>query len=84
MLIFALRSEGYWPNHQAVTWRVEQGGIGTIDDTGLYTAPRSIYGAPFHVVATSHRCSPCVFSMIQPHFQFPFALCSFSAQFALI
>jgi hypothetical protein len=40
-------------SNQAVTWRVEQGGLGTIDNTGLYTAPRDASGGPFHVVATS-------------------------------
>jgi galactose oxidase-like protein/Big-like domain-containing protein len=40
-------------SNQAVTWSVEQNGLGTIDSTGLYTAPRGASGGPFHVVATS-------------------------------
>jgi Bacterial Ig-like domain (group 2) len=40
-------------SNQAVTWSLEQGGLGTIDSTGLYTAPRNASGGPFHVVATS-------------------------------
>jgi len=40
-------------SNQAVTWSVEQSGLGTIDSTGLYTAPRDASGGPFHVVATS-------------------------------
>jgi WD40 repeat protein len=37
---------------QSVIWSIEQG-IGSIDATGLYTAPRDAYGGPFHVVAAS-------------------------------
>ncbi len=40
-------------SNQGVTWSVEQGGLGTIDSTGLYTAPRDSSGGPFHIVATS-------------------------------
>src|SRR2546425_6374002 len=39
-------------SNQAVTWSVEDN-FGTIDSTGLYTAPRDASGGPFHVVATS-------------------------------
>jgi hypothetical protein len=39
-------------SNQAVTWSV-QDNFGTIDSTGLYTAPRDGYGGPFHVIATS-------------------------------
>ena len=37
---------------QAVTWSIEQG-VGTIDSTGLYTAPFNSSGAAFRVVATA-------------------------------
>jgi hypothetical protein len=40
-------------SNQAVTWGLEQNGLGTIDSTGLYTAPRDASGGPFHVIATS-------------------------------
>jgi Bacterial Ig-like domain (group 2) len=41
-------------SNQAVTWSLEQGGVGTIDSTGLYTAPsHDSGGGTFHVVATS-------------------------------
>ena len=39
-------------SNQTVTWSIEQG-LGTIDNTGLYTAPRDASGGPFHIVATS-------------------------------
>ena len=39
-------------SNQAVTWKVENN-FGTIDSTGLYTAPHDGYGGPFHVLATS-------------------------------
>jgi len=42
--------------NQEVTWAVTESDGGTIDDTGLYTAPRTGTG-PFHVVATS-KASP--------------------------
>jgi hypothetical protein len=37
---------------QSVTWSVENS-FGTIDSTGLYTAPRDASGGPTHIVATS-------------------------------
>jgi hypothetical protein len=40
-------------SNQAVTWSISQGGLGTIDSTGLYTAPKDASGGPFRVVATS-------------------------------
>jgi len=40
-------------SNQLVMWSVEQNGLGTIDSTGLYTAPRDVSGGPFHVVAMS-------------------------------
>jgi len=40
-------------SNQTVVWSVEQSGLGTIDSTGLYTAPRNASGGPFRVVATS-------------------------------
>jgi len=40
-------------SNQTVAWSIEQGGLGTIDNTGLYTAPRDASGGPFHIVATS-------------------------------
>jgi hypothetical protein len=39
-------------SNQKVTWSVQQG-LGTIDSTGLFTAPRDASGGPFSVVATS-------------------------------
>jgi hypothetical protein len=39
-------------NNGAVTWSVQESFGGTIDSTGLYTAPRDAEGT-FHVVATS-------------------------------
>lgn len=39
-------------SNQAVKWTV-QDNFGTIDGTGLYTAPRDASGGPGHVVATS-------------------------------
>ena len=39
-------------SNQAVTWSV-QDNFGTIDSTGLYTAPRDGYGGPINIVATS-------------------------------
>lgn len=46
-------------SNQEVTWNVEQGGLGAIDSTGRYTAPRDASGGPFRVVATS-RAVPSV------------------------
>jgi Bacterial Ig-like domain (group 2) len=40
-------------NNQAVTWAVSPEGLGSIDSTGLYTAPRDAYGGPFNISATS-------------------------------
>jgi Kelch motif/Bacterial Ig-like domain (group 2) len=40
----------------AVTWSVQENGGGTIDSTGLYTAPQGTDGT-FHVVATSQANS---------------------------
>jgi hypothetical protein len=40
----------------AVTWSVQENGGGTIDSTGLYTAPQGADGT-FHVVATSQANS---------------------------
>jgi hypothetical protein len=39
---------------QAVTWSIADGGMGTIDSNGIYTAPQDTFGGPFFVVATSH------------------------------
>ena len=39
-------------SNQTVKWSIQQG-IGTIDSSGLYTAPRDAAGGPFSVVATS-------------------------------
>jgi hypothetical protein len=38
--------------NQAVTWSVENS-FGTIDSTGLYTAPKDASGGPTHIMATS-------------------------------
>jgi hypothetical protein len=38
--------------NQAVTWSIGQGGLGTIDSTGLYTAPKDSSGS-IQIVATS-------------------------------
>ena len=40
-------------SNQAVTWTIGPGGSGTIDNAGLYTAPRDLSGGPFRVLATS-------------------------------
>jgi len=37
---------------QRVSWSIDDG-IGSVDSTGLYTAPVDAYGGDFHVVATS-------------------------------
>jgi hypothetical protein len=42
--------------HTGVTWSVQENGVGTIDSTGLYTAPQGTDGT-FHVVATSQANS---------------------------
>jgi Big-like domain-containing protein/galactose oxidase-like protein len=42
--------------NSAVTWSVQESSGGTIDSTGLYTAPQNATGT-FHVVATSHASS---------------------------
>ncbi|MDE3137446.1 MAG: Ig-like domain-containing protein [Acidobacteriota bacterium] len=39
--------------NQVVTWSIGQGGLGTIDSTGLYTAPKDASGGPIQIVATS-------------------------------
>src|ERR1700730_12693470 len=39
-------------SNQAVRWSV-QDNFGSIDSTGLYTAPRDGYGGPINIVATS-------------------------------
>src|SRR5271163_4631130 len=42
--------------NSAVTWNVQESSGGTIDSTGLYTAPQNSIGT-FHVVATSQANS---------------------------
>jgi hypothetical protein len=47
-------------NNQAVTWTISPGGLGSIDSTGLYTAPRDSYGGPFNILATSQAVPSAV------------------------
>ena len=47
-------------SNQAVTWAVSPQGLGSIDSTGLYTAPRDAYGGPFNILATSQAVPSAV------------------------
>jgi len=40
-------------SNQSVTWRLQKGSLGTIDSTGLYTAPPNASGGPYLVFAFS-------------------------------
>ena len=40
-------------SNQNVTWSLQKGSLGTIDSTGLYTAPANASGGPYLVLATS-------------------------------
>jgi len=40
-------------SNQSVTWSLQKGSLGTIDSTGLYTAPGNASGGPFVIFATS-------------------------------
>jgi Kelch motif protein/galactose oxidase-like protein len=50
--ILQFKAQVVGQSDQTVAWSLEQG-IGTIDSTGLFTAPRDGFGGPFHVIATS-------------------------------
>jgi hypothetical protein len=47
-------------SNQRVTWNLPKGSLGTIDSTGLYTAPRDASGGPFSVVAASQAVPSAV------------------------